>query len=134
MPVENRLSLERLREILDRLGRYLPPAEDDAQPHLGSVVEIVGAVASSEPGFDEAHRAAGLPTASEVTAADVAAALMLVPEVRADLDAAERRLIDAGLDRGESFATLARARGMSREGMHRHYLRLGRTRPKTENT
>ncbi|WP_326566221.1 hypothetical protein VSH64_30630 [Amycolatopsis rhabdoformis] len=84
--------------------------------------------ANNEARFDQEQRARGLPTAAEVSAEDITAALNLLPQIRRELDETEIRLIEGGLDRGESFDTLGAAQGMSRQGMRQRYQRLGGAR------
>ena len=130
---DNRLSLKREREIRRQLDHFLPPDLRGITQGLYVFPEIVGVCAVGDPRFENEQRAAGLPTAAEVEGQDILAALNLVPQVRRELDATEVRLVEAGLDRGETFETLGAACGMSRQGMRQRYQRLGGTRRWNEN-
>jgi hypothetical protein len=124
----NRLSLQDEQRILRRLDRYLPSDMRGTRPGLHVFPQIVGACANNDPRFDDDQRARGLPASTEVSADDISAALNLVPQVRRDLDATEVGLIEAALDRGETFESLGAAGGLTRQGMRQRYQRLGGTR------
>jgi hypothetical protein len=127
-PSTNRLSLQDEQKILRQLDRYLPADMKGTHPGLQVFPQIVGVCANNDPKFDDEQRARGLPASTEVSVEDISAALNLVPQVRRDLDATEISLIEAALDRGETFESLGAACGLTRQGMRQRYQRLGGTR------
>jgi hypothetical protein len=123
-------------ELVAQLKRFMPPdLRNQEHPGLWPLVEMAGACSVGSSEQDADRRAAGLPTVGEITAADVIGAMRLIPQVREDLDASEVRLIEAALDRGETFDSLGVACGFSRQGMRQRYQRLGGMRrwPGTDN-
>jgi hypothetical protein len=133
----NRLTMDQEYELVAQLKRFMPPDERDRHEHPGlwTLVELTSVCSVGSSKEDADRRAAGLPTVGEVAAADVIGAMRLIPQVRVDLDASEIRLIEAALDRGETFDSLGAACGLSRQGMRQRYQRLGGTRrwPGTDN-
>lgn len=122
---EQRLSLHDELDLVARLKHCLPPEyRDQAHPGLWPLVQVTS-VCAVESGDDSARRAAGVPTAAEVTGADVLAALRLVPQVRRDVDEAELRLVDSALERGETFDAIGATRGFTGPEMAERYQRLG---------
>ncbi|MGW4483964.1 hypothetical protein ACWEOE_09010 [Amycolatopsis sp. NPDC004368] len=76
-PSRGKLSLEREQEILRQLDRYLPPDQRGEHPGLPVLPLLVSVGATNAPCFDDGR---GLPTAADVTAEDVIAALNLMPK------------------------------------------------------
>lgn len=70
--------------------------------------------------------AVALPSGDQIPVGDVLAALRLVPGERSALEEIERTLIEAALDRGETWATLANQLGYgTRQNLQQRYRRLG---------
>jgi len=65
-----------------------------------------------------------LGLARAVASPDPLVALRALTELRRHLDRFERRQIRRALASGESFAAVARARGISRQAAHRQYRHL----------
>ncbi|MEW2505047.1 MULTISPECIES: hypothetical protein [unclassified Amycolatopsis] len=124
----DRLSLQDEQQILRQLDRYLPTDMRGTHPGLHVFPQLVGVCANNDPRFDDEQRARGLPASTEVSVEDISAALNLVPQVRRDLDSTEISLIEAALDRGETFESLGTGCGLTRQGMRQRYQRLGGTR------
>ncbi|MCE7001833.1 hypothetical protein LWC34_03135 [Kibdelosporangium philippinense] len=126
MPInpDTRLTWDREQQILSQLRRYLPNGHKEGHPGIFNMAQMVSACAFGSAKHDDSRREAGLPTIDEVTAADMVAALSLVPQIRIDLDNIEAKLIEAALDRGETFESLGEVFGLTRQGMRQRYQRL----------
>lgn len=109
----NRLNLDDELHLVEQLRHHLPPEyAESTHPGLWPLVQITSA------------RAAG----GEVTASDAVGAMRLVMQVRRDVDEAEVRLIEAALDRGETFDSIGAACGLSETDVRHRYRQLGGTR------
>jgi DNA-binding transcriptional ArsR family regulator len=112
-----------------RLARFTVDGQRGNYVRLDEAVEGVMGALLSDPVSVEAQTALGLPSADQVTAADAAAGLRLLPAQRSRLDSDERTLIEAALDRGMTWEQLGQAiGGRSRQAMQQHYRALGGAR------
>lgn len=121
-----RLTMDEEYGLVAQLKRFLPTdLREQEHPGLWPLVQMTSACTDGTAADDGHRRAADLPAVAEITAADVIAAMRLIPQVHRDIDESEIRLIEAGLDRGETFDSLGAACGLSRQGMRQRYQRLG---------
>lgn len=122
------LPLSVRKPLLAQLARFALAAQHGEHVSDHDALEGLrqAVLATSE---DSLQQSLGLPGAEEVTAADAVAGLRLLPGERWVLDLIERDLIEAALDRGETWESLGAALGgRSRQAMQQRYRRLGGSR------
>lgn len=114
-------------EILARLALYqftIGDRRPRVSPHdaLGDLYMVLTGGWTDSP----MTTAAALPSRDQIPVSDVLAALRLVPGERSALEEIERTLIEAALDRGETWATLAKQLSYgTRQNLQQRYRRLG---------
>lgn len=99
--------------ITARLHRLVPGSSSDHPPLLHDLLDAVCINLTQDDG-------------QELTADDLVDALRIVPDQRARLELDERQLLEAALDRGETWESLAERLGWrSRQALQQRYRRLG---------
>jgi hypothetical protein len=128
MTDDYRLSADERTQIREQLAPFTLEHKQGRLVTEHDTIRGVRQAAVAVPG-DATQDALGLPCGDAVSAADVIAALRLVPGERRDLDFAEAALIEAARDRGETWESLGAALGTrSGQAMQQRYKRLGGTR------
>ncbi|WP_406693313.1 hypothetical protein REH65_33300 (plasmid) [Saccharopolyspora sp. ID03-671] len=115
-PTVGMLYTEAQDAITARLQRLVPGSGSDRPPLMDDLLAAVCINLALEDGRD-------------LAADDLVDALRIVPDQRARLELDERKLLEAALDRGATWESLAERLGWrSRQALQQRYRRLGGTR------